>query len=459
MKNYKLSRRSALRMLGMAGAASMFPGGLGLSRALAQSTSNIPKRILFFYTNHGTHRPAWVPKGVGGAAVSETSWDLNEILVPLAAYKKDLLILDGLDMLSSDVQSGPAKNAHIRGHCHSMVAADMASADLAGGISIDQHIAQALNKPTPITPLPSLEIGIEPNQESLISFSAASQKLPIEMSPQKAFSRLFPGGAAPGSMMAAQDKTPEQQRSVLDFALAEYNTLAPKLDRDARMRCEAHAAAVRDLETRLGIAVQRSCTAPQLAAATSRNSDYAAYYTSTADNFMRLIQAAFACDLTRVITFSPEAIPDALSGYKSINGSTDMHDMIHKVAMRNDALSKDATAVGIVKNFHTEYAKLFAKLLGYLSQMKEADGQSMLAHTIVLWCGEIAEGNHDLHMLPWLIAGQGGGSVRTGRYLQIPRSPKARGHNDLYVSLANAMGSNITTFGNASVCKGPITLT
>jgi hypothetical protein len=133
--------------------------------------------------------------------------------------------------------------------------------------------------------------------------------------------------------------------------------------------------------------------------------------------------------------------------------------LIHKVAMPNDAASKDASAVGIVKSFHTQYAKQFAKLLGYLSSMKEADGQTMLDHTIVLWCGEIAEGNHDLHHLPWLIAGQGGGSVRTGRFLQVPRSPSARGHNDLFVSLANAMGSNITTFGNPAACKGAITLT
>jgi hypothetical protein len=171
---------------------------------------------------------------------------------------------------------------------------------------------------------------------------------------------------------------------------------------------------------------------------------------------MRLIQAAFACDLTRVVTFNMEAIPDELSGYSSRFGTTDMHDLIHKVAMSGDALSKNTDAVNTVKKFHTEYAKQFAKLLTYLAAIPEADGQSVLAHTIVLWCGEIAEGNHDLHKLPWVIAGQGGDSISTGRYLQVPRTPKSRGHNDLFVSLANAMGSNIQTFGAADVCKGPL---
>jgi hypothetical protein len=447
-------------MLGAAGAASMLPGlpGVGLSRARAQS-AEIPKRIIFFYTNHGTYRQAWLPKGVGGAPATETAFDLGELHAPLAQYKKDLLIIDGLDMLSSDKQTGPAKNAHIRGHCHSMVANDMAGADQAGGISIDQLIARSLNSPSPITPIPSLEIGVDPNIESLISYAAASQKLPIEMSPQKAFNRMFPSGAAPMAG-ATPDKTPEQQRSVLDFVLGEFNAHKSKLDPTARQRMEQHADAVRDLETRLGIAVQRSCTAPALGAAPSQNSDYSSWYNATGDNFMRLIQAAFACDLTRVVTFSMEMIPGAMCGYSAgASGSTDLHDLIHKVAMPNDAASKDADAVGIIKKFHTEYSKQFAKLLGYLSSVKEADGKTMLDHTIVLWCGEIAEGNHDLHKLPWLIAGSGGGSVRPGRFLQVPRSPSARGHNDLFVSLANAMGSNITTFGNPSVCKGPIALT
>ena len=455
MRSPKFSRRSALQLLGMSAAASAMPR-VGLGRARAQAA--IPKRILFFYTNHGTHRPAWVPVGIGGAAATETAFDFGEIMQPLKAYKQDILIVDGLDMLSSDVQTGPAANAHIRGHCHSMTAKEMADANLGGGVSIDQHIAQFLNKPTPLTPVPSLEIGVEPNQESRISFAAASQQLPIESNPNNTFKRLFPSGAAPSSgMPMLEDKTPAQQKSILDFVVNDLSSTAARMGKDDRMKLQAHADAVRDMETRLMITSQRSCTAPTLTAAPSRKDDYAAYYQAQGDSFMRLVQSAFACDLTRVVTFNMEAIPDGLSGYNGSKfGTTDMHDLIHKVAMRNDALSKNVDAVATVKKFHTEYAKQFAKLLGYLAAIPESDGTSLLHHTIVLWCGEIAEGNHDLHNLPWLIAGQGSGSIRTGRYLQVPRSPKTRGHNDLFVALANAMGSKITTFGTASVCQGAL---
>ena len=448
-----ITRRSALQLLGMGAAASVLPGPF-LSRARAADP--IPKRIVFFYTNHGSHRPAWLPVGVGGAAANETAYEFGEIHQPLKDFKQDILLIDGLDMLSSDVQTGSAANAHIRGHCHSMTSKEMADANLGGGISIDQHIAQALRKSGVITALPSLEIGVDSNSESRISFAAASQQLPIEGNPSNTFKRLFPTGAAPGGSNMPVDNSGAQQKSILDFVSGEFAQLSPKLSREDREKLEVHADIVRDLETRLGIGTQRTCTAPTITAAPAQRSDYGAWYQSTGDSFMRLIQAAFACDLTRVVTFNMEAIPDSLCGYTSSFGTTDMHDLIHKVAQSGDPLSKNAQAVGVVKKFHTEYAKQFAKLLGYLAAIPEADGSTALDHTIVLWCGEIAEGNHDLHKLPWLIAGQGGGSIRTGRYLQVPRSPKSRGHNDLFVSLANAMGSNITTFGTASVCQGPL---
>ena len=451
MSHMRFSRRNMLQLLGMGAAASALPGPF-LSRAKA---ADIPKRIVFFYTNHGSHRPAWLPVGVGGAAATEDAFELGELHQPIATYKKDLLLIDGIDMLSSDVQTGSAANAHIRGHCHSMTAKEMADANLAGGISIDQHIAQAINKAGALTPLRSLEIGVDSNQESRISFAGPSQQLPIEGNPNNTFKRLFPSGAAPGGAMMPMDHTAEQQKSVLDFVSKQYGALSPKLGKADREKLEAHADIVRDLETRLSIGTQRSCTAPMLAAAGSR-SDYATWYQNTGDSFMRLIQAAFACDLTRVVTFNMEAIPDGMSGYTGKFGTTDMHDLIHKVAQRGDPLSKNTEAIALVKKFHTEYAKQFAKLLGYLAAIPESDGTTALNHTIVLWCGEIAEGNHDLHMLPWLIAGQGGGSIKTGRYLKVPRSPEARGHNDLFVALANAMGSPITTFGAASVCKGAL---
>jgi hypothetical protein len=464
MSKHTLSRRNLLQLLGMGAAASLAPK-LGSRPARAQSAP-IPKRIVFFYTNHGSHRPAWLPVGAAGAPMpTETAFELGELHQPLAAFKQDLLLIDGLDMTSGDVQTLQAANSHIRGHCHSLTATEMADANMAGGISIDQHIAQAVNQPTPLTLLPSLEIGVDPNQEARISFAAASQLLPIERDPRNTYMRLFPNGPTPPAMV---DRAPQQQKSVLDFVNAEFAALSPKLGKDDRDKLDAHASAVRDLEARLGLGGMRACTPfdmTLLSGIPSQNSNHDAWYDATGDVFMRLIQSAFACDLTRVVTFNMEAIPNKRAGYTSgAFGTTDLHDLVHKVADSKNALSMDTGAIAVVKQFHTEYAKEFAKLLGYLKAIPESDGQTVLDHTIVLWCGEIAEGGHDLHLLPWLTAGSGGGTIRPGRYLKLPRVANQMwpvysagpSHNDLFVALANAMGSGITTFGDGSICKGAL---
>ena len=62
-------------------------------------------------------------------------------------------------------------------------------------------------------------------------------------------------------------------------------------------------------------------------------------------------------------------------------------------------------------------------------------------------CSEVADGNtHQHHDLPILVAGNGGGTIRTGRFLDLG----FRSHGDLWTGLAQAMGSNIQNFGSSN---------
>ena len=81
----------------------------------------------------------------------------------------------------------------------------------------------------------------------------------------------------------------------------------------------------------------------------------------------------------------------------------------------------------------------------------------MLDHTIVLWCSQIGEHGHEVDFLPWIMAGGSAVGFKPGRYLKYPRTNnKGAAHNNLFVSIAQAMGVNTNTFGNASVCTGPL---
>jgi hypothetical protein len=177
------------------------------------------------------------------------------------------------------------------------------------------------------------------------------------------------------------------------------------------------------------------------------------------DVFQRLIQVALACDLTRVATLYVSQPPDDLFGYQAgMSGTGDFHDMVHQTSGLLPPLDGDPTALGIVRAYHTYHATQFAKFLQLLNGITESDGTTLLDNTLVVWCGQLAGGDHSLDRLPYLLAGKMGGAVTPGRYVMMPRSPNGGpAHNDFFVSLANMMGVATSTFGNPSVCKGALT--
>jgi hypothetical protein len=94
-----------------------------------------------------------------------------------------------------------------------------------------------------------------------------------------------------------------------------------------------------------------------------------------------------------------------------------------------------------------------AYLLGRLDSIAEGEG-TLLDNTVLVLGSEITRGNTHSHMdLPFLIAGSGGGYFKTGQYLDFAGDIP---HNNLLVSIMNAMGIEATTFGDPSFCTGPL---
>jgi hypothetical protein len=464
-------------------------------RSAWSQTPAIPTRLVLFYTMHGSIHNQWVPVGAAGATTpTETAWALGPFHQPLAGWEKKLTFLDGLSMKSADIQdyNPQPQNAHIYGQCHSLTGATMASASLAGGISIDQRIAKDLG---PVTLRPSINMRVgSPDTDASVNaqFAAASQMLQQDSYPADTYKYLFPNGAPaptgtpPPTTPPPVDHTIDQQKSVLDLVAGEFAAIGPKLSSADRMKLDAHATAIRDLETRLSLSTppptttttpsstSRTCTPvdqtmlngvarnyPQLNDG-NEGTGFEQWYATTADLFMRVIQSAFSCDLTRVAVLVMGQFPDTACGFTQSFGSqlstgAGLHGLLHKVdggdgGIPNNDATLTAQALDIAKKYHVYGSTQFAKLLTYLNSIPESDGQTMLDHSAVLYCGEVAAGFHGLHNLPWLLAGSAGGKFRTGRYLKYSNVP----HNNLMVSLANAVGSTITTFGNPGACTGAL---
>ena len=131
MDRIAISRRHILRALGLAGGATLLPS-LRPRSAWTQAPA-IPKRIVLFYTMHGSIHNQWLPVGTGGAATpTEKAWALGPLHQPLAGFESKLTFLDGLNMMSADIQnySPNPENAHIYGQCHSLTGITMANASL-----------------------------------------------------------------------------------------------------------------------------------------------------------------------------------------------------------------------------------------------------------------------------------------------------------------------------------------
>jgi len=78
---------------------------------------------------------------------------------------------------------------------------------------------------------------------------------------------------------------------------------------------------------------------------------------------------------------------------------------------------------------------------------------TLLDSSVVLFTNSLGNGKaHRVENVPYILAGSGGGHFRTGRFLRF----KARPHNDLLTSLAQAFGLPVERFGDPKVGTGAI---
>jgi hypothetical protein len=458
----KFGRRSLLQTLGLAAGGAMLPS---LAPRGARAAAVAPKRYLWYYTYHGTLPQFWVPKSGG-----ETDFVLNDLLSNLEPYRKDIVLLDGLDMKSHD-NIDEVGNAHQQGQNHSVAGIKAFNADLAGGPSLDQLIAKANSGKTKF---PSLEMAVAGNGTSFPSYhyiahTGPAMKLASEGDPRKVWSRVFSGFTPPaggGNTMPPPapmtDNSKKRQRSILDYVMGEIGSVQPKLSAADKQKLDAHTSAVRDLENQLGLLETTGGTGGTGGNVGGAGSGCASLLQPSASNFNTIVDAhvamatmAFACDLTRVASINIDELSDNVSGYPAgAFGSSDAHDLIHKTSPDNGGLRNDAGAVDVIRKYHKVYAAAFYKIVDALAKMPDVDGKRVLDNTVVLWGGEIALGSHDLHGCKWVLAGSAGGAIRTGRWVQCNHAP----HQNLYVSLGQACGLDLTTFGNPATCTGKLSV-
>ncbi len=437
---FMLNRRALLR--GLAGAAI----GLPLLEVMGPKAyaAPLPKRLVIFFTPDGTIPGAWV-------SGSETNFTLGPILQPLQAHKDDLIVLTGINneaahhgpgddhqrgmetmLTGTELQTGPDK-----GGCDTCPAAGFA-----GGISIDQAIAQKIGNQTKLA---SMEFGVsvhEANSWSRMSFSAPGSPMPPVDDPKKAYTRIFgdfnadPAGA---KRLAAE------RHLVLSSVMGDAKKLQGKLGAGDRAKLEQHLSSLDGINKHLDtmVTIGGDCSLPPALGDIGDVYDEA-NHEKVGQLQMDLMVQAMACDITRVASLQWTTSVGNTT-FSQFGLSEGHHELSHHP-------TDDQTSQAALIKIDAFYAKQLAYLIAKMKTIHEGSG-TMFDNTTILWCNELAVGNaHSHNDMRYLLAGSCGGAFKTGRYLDYKGDP----HNNLLVSLCQAMDVPVDTFGNPAYCTGPL---
>ncbi|HEV3445311.1 MAG TPA: DUF1552 domain-containing protein [Gemmataceae bacterium] len=438
-----ISRRTVLRGLGTAVALpwleAMAPV---ISLAAGTPAKAPPRRLAFFYIPNGAHMPNWTPESDG------LNFSLPPTLEPLAPFKKDLLVLSNL-ALDKARPNGDGPGDHARAMASFLTgrqARKTAGADIRIGISVDQLAATQVGKRTRFA---SLELGIERGlnagncdsgyscaYSANLSWRTESMPMAKEVNPRLVFERLF-AGAVKGEAEAARVKRSRYRLSVLDFVMEDAGQLKARLGTNDQRKLDEYLSAVRELE----VQIARTDPLPNEAdIGYARPAGTPPDYQDHARVMLDVLALAFRGDLTRISTMV-FANDGSNRPYKSIGVPEGHHDLSH-----HGGNKEKQAKIAKINRFH------ISQLAYFLSKLKSIpEGESsLLDNCMIIYGGGIGDGNrHNHDELPILVAGKGGGTIKTGRHLRYPKD-KDMPLTNLYVSLLDRMDVHVPSFGDST---------
>lgn len=407
----------------------------------ATSSTGAPVRMAFLYFPNGAIPSAWWPTDEGKELT------LNRTLQPLEPVKHRIQVISGLDHQNATPgPDGPGDHARASGCFLTGVRVKKtAGSDIRAGVSIDQLAAQKIGH---LTRFPSLELtcdgvrksgscdsGYSCAYEYNLAWRSPTTPVPPEPNPRLVFERLF--GAGPrGERNASLQMRREQQRSVLDFVLDDARTLQGTLGGRDKQKLDEYLTSVRAVEQRIA-AAEKFGTAPDPAMDTPPG------IPPKFEEHMRLMYSllllAFQTDSTRIASLILAHDGDNRP-YPDLGIPEGHHYLTHH-GNRKEMVEK-------VKEIDLFYARQFGWFLGELEKSKDADGQSLLQNSMIVYGCANSDGNRHTHVnLPIVLAGGGGGGLTTGRSLKLRSTPMC----NLFLSMLDRLGiTGIDRFGDST---------
>lgn len=419
-----------------------------LDRSASASTVNpFPKRLVFVIGSNGVVPGDWFPEQTG------PNFTLPYSLQPLSGFTDRMIVFQGLENASAKDQGG---NPHTKAGSHTLTgAAHIPNQFNAGGgggfstrISIDQEVANQIGAQNPMhSLLTGVDIGSGSNGETpRARFSYLGHNMPVAPTgnPGQVFDSLsdFTGGGGPNPDSEAIRQLRAEQRSILDLAMDDIDALNAKLSAVDRQRMDNHLTHLRALEQSIANLPDPDELDPACAALDPPAGGNG--IEATTRKMFDLIAFALRCDITRVATFQWAGAQSALN-YDFLDGVPDGRH--HQISHNNG--NSYNTPMRAIARFHAEQV---AYLAGLLDAIPEGEG-TVLDNTILVHLNTLSQGNnHNFSNIPVLTIGSAGGALDVGRTVQF----SGRSLNDLYITLGQAMGAELDTFGDPKHVDGPL---
>ncbi len=445
----RLEAFSRRKFLGGTGAALMvgIPAldVLTARKAGAQAAA-APQRLMCIGAGNGFRMDEFTPKTAG------PNYDLPRILQSLAPIQNKVSIFTGLGI---DEARGPGDHGSGVAVTFTCVTAKPNGGGATGfglGISFDQVMAKQLGK---LTRIPSLQLGLRegpslgdgpygPVYLKHLSWASATEPLAPTVNPGVVFDQIFTG-LDPAATAAERARRLSRSMSVLDYVAEERALLYPTLSGADKARIDQYFTSAREIERRLaeakvdgGGGVGGPNCSP--GAKPVVNLSYPDTFKAMAD----LSVLAMQCDVTRIIMLQMACYRN--DAYFSFLGVSNNHHALSHAG--GEALPNSEYRI-VNRWIGDQVGYLFNRM----DAVKEPTG-TLLDNSIGVFNNDSGDGNsHDHRNLPVIVAGGARGKFPTGRHHVYPRNTPCGG---LYVTLLNAMGVNVLTFGEKN--SGPLSL-
>ncbi|MEO1528049.1 MAG: DUF1552 domain-containing protein [Planctomycetota bacterium] len=411
--SWQIDRRSFLR-----GAGTLLP--LPFLNLMERKASGAPAdappvRFMTLFKPNGVHPPSW---NISGG--EEFDFRMSPLMRPFAQHKEDLLILDNMGDFGFSSHANSTRR-FLCGHHENKKTA-----------SIDQLIADEIGNDTPHRSLELTTEGLFPNQFgcSYISYDRNGDAIPRESDPQLIFDRVF------RNPLSNPEKRAET-RSVLDRVAEDARSLNRKAGAEDRQTIEQYLSVIRETEKRLRTIGEsnRGLTPPTLERPLAP-----ANLNEQVESMLDLITLALWTDSTRCVTYmlgnsNSRMIFDFL-------GITEQHHYLSHF-FRNFSRS-NLDALLKISLWHMEK---FDYLLQRMKSFRDHRG-SLLDHSVVLFGSGMGHSdNHTVKRVPIILAGKGGGWLKTGRYLRYSENQRL---GRLHLTLLHRFGVAQESFAGST---------